>query len=103
MFAYGDVLPDEIDHIDRDPSNNRLSNLRAATRSQNARNKKIGRANTSGATGVTWHKRIGKWQAQIEMERKSIYLGVYSDLSDAVSARAEAARRYFGEWRGETP
>ena len=52
-----------IDHIDGNPHNNRLENLRACTASQNQGNRKISSNNTSGFKGVCFQKKIGKWQA----------------------------------------
>ena len=59
----------EIDHRDRNPSNNKWENLRKGTRKQQNENR--------GAKGFTWHKPQGKWHAQIMHERKRIHLGFY--------------------------
>ena len=52
LYIYGEWPPDQIDHIDGEPSNNRLDNLRLATNSENQQNRKIASNNTSGAKGV---------------------------------------------------
>lgn len=64
---YGEVvkLPLEIDHIDRDPSNNKIENLRKTTKAQNRWNKNI--------KGYGWHKRVGKWVVNISANNKKMY------------------------------
>jgi hypothetical protein len=87
-IVHGGISPAlEIDHEDGDGTNNRLSNLRLATRTTNGRNLKRSKSNTSGATGVSWHKRAGKWVAQGKMNDTMHYLGLFSSFDDAVAAR----------------
>jgi len=76
-----------IDHINRDPSDNRWTNLRDVTQSVNLLNKGIALA------GVTWYKQTGKWQATIKRQGKLRNIGYFEDWFDAVCARkaAEAA------------
>ena len=61
-------------------------------------NKEQQRNNTSGHTGITWHKKAQKWQAYIKINNKNKYLGLYDDIQDAIKAREEAEEKYFGEW-----
>lgn len=104
VYVNGDIPPSfEIDHIDRNRSNNRIENLRLATRQQNSRNKKVPKNNTSGVLGVVWNAGCNKWQAQIESNGKSVYLGLHASIEFAVEARVNAARSIFGKWAGETP
>jgi len=91
-------LGKEVDHEDRDGLNNRRSNLRIATRSQNGMNRKINKNNTSGYKGVYWHKQHQKWCAQIKINNKKIHLGYFDNKIDAVKARDEAAKKYHGEF-----
>lgn len=90
----------DIDHIHGKESrcDNRKSNLRMTTRSQNNMNKNIIKSNTSGATGVTWNKTNNKWIAQIFVNRKHLYLGSFTNFEDAVKARKQAEEKYFGEY-----
>lgn len=67
---------DHVDHIDGDPSNNRLANLRPATRHQNLRNQKPQTGTTSRFKGVYFHKRSGKWLAQVQSGDLKKYLGI---------------------------
>lgn len=75
-----------IDHIDNDKSNNRISNLRLATKSQNGCNKPKNKNNTSGFKGVSFHKGIGKYVAQIKVNNKGKSLGAYNTAEDAALA-----------------
>ena len=67
---------------------NRLSNLRLASRKQNCENVKMLSSNTSGFRGVTWHKGAGKWSAQIQHNRENRYLGLF----EAAALAAEFAQ-----------
>jgi hypothetical protein len=88
-----------IDHINRDGLDNRVCNLRFATFSQNNMNKGVPKNNTSGCTGVGWHKTEGKWRARIKINGKSIELGHFVQKKDAIKARKQAEMKYFGEFR----
>ena len=95
MYHGVDPLEKDIDHKDRDPLNNKISNLRLATRKENCANQKIRKNNTSGVTGVLWNKSKGKWEAWI----KKVYLGCFLNKEDAIKARKEAELKYHGEFR----
>lgn len=82
----------EIDHINGDPSDNRLSNLREASREQNGRNRKISKANTRGFKGVSWHKRDFKWEACIKFNGKTFHLGKFDTAEDAHAAYCDGAK-----------
>jgi len=86
-----------IDHANCDPNDNRLSNLRLATVSQNAANQRNHRASDL-PKGITWHKKTKKWQAQIKKDGKNYHLGLFTDPADAHEAYACAARELFGEF-----
>lgn len=88
-----------VDHKDRNTLNNRKNNLRIADKSKNNMNKCVLPNNTSGVTGVSYHKRLNKWEARIGYKNKSIYLGIYKNKEDAIKARQEAEIKYFGEFR----
>lgn len=89
---------DIIDHVDNDPLNNRRSNLRLASVSQNTMNQKRSVRNTSGYKGVTWNKRCGKWQASIKRDGKNYHLGLYSDPKEAHEAYKQKAIELHGEF-----
>ena len=88
-----------VDHIDRNPLNNKLDNLRWATVSENGMNKKTQRNNTSTCTGVRFKKDKQMWCTEIKLQGKSKFIGHYVNLDDAVNARKEAETKYFGEFQ----
>jgi len=88
-----------IDHRDGDVANNLRSNLRKCSKSQNCMNARVAKNNTSGVTGVGWHKLKSKWVASICVNWKSIRLGDFAHKADAIAARKAAEIKYFGEYR----
>lgn len=96
----------KVDHKKHNKRNeakydNRKSNLRIVTLSQNGQNRSLQSNNTSGVAGVTWSKSHNKWMSQIGINGKTLYLGVYSNKDDAIKARKDAELKYFGEYRYE--
>ena len=87
-----------VDHIKHIPFDNRKSELRVVTRSQNSFNKELVTNNTSGETGVSWSKFHKKWIAYIGVNYNTIHLGYFDSFSDAVNARKIAEEKYFGEY-----
>jgi hypothetical protein len=81
---------DEIDHENRNPSVNKIGNLREATRAENMQNTGRRTDNTSGAKGVHWDKRMGLWVARILDKRHSLWIGAYDKFEHAVAAREVA-------------
>jgi|APGre2960657404_1045060.scaffolds.fasta_scaffold72041_2 hypothetical protein len=75
-----------LDHIDGNPTNNRIDNLREATWSQNCHNQKILKRNKSGIKGVCWDKRAKSWKAYVSIDRKKHHLGYFKDISIAKRA-----------------
>jgi hypothetical protein len=98
LYMTGEWPSVEIDHKNGDPSDNRFSNLRAATRSQNAANVKRQRNNTSGVKGVFFCAAVRKWQAKICHGKRHIFLGNFASLDAARGAYADAATRLKGEY-----
>lgn len=96
---YTGELPPLVDHIDRNPRNNHIDNLRGATKKLNAINSGIPINNTSKVKGVSWNKNSGKWTAQIKNDGVKIHLGSYSSLSDAVVARKIAEEELWSDVR----
>ena len=91
-------LPGEVDHIDGDPANNQVENLRAATRSENQWNSKLRSDNTSGVKGVCWYPITQKWTAQIRFNGKRKRLGYYSTISEAAAAIRQAQLDFHGSF-----
>lgn len=109
LHRYLMDCPDDmvVDHIGGSETkhDNRKSNLRLATRQQNAMNLKKHVANTSGYTGVYYNKQTQKWVAQIGIgiyentgKKHCMYLGSYDNKEDAIIARKQAEDKYFGEF-----
>ncbi len=88
----------EADHIDGNGLNNKRANLRRSSRKQNARNRKVQQNNTSGFKGVSFHRGAQKWRAQIKVDGKDRYLGVFSTAEAAAEAYDDAAVLRYGEF-----
>jgi len=88
----------DIDHENLNKSDNKWSNLRAATRSQNGANTSLQRNNTSGYKGVHWFSPRNRWRAMITVERKQISLGLFKDPYVAHLVYVAAAQKYFGQF-----
>lgn len=86
----------QVDHINRDPLDNRKCNLRIVTQFENSLNKKLRVENISGMTGVTWEPRTKKWRVQITKDGRSNWIGRFADVSEAKAARLKAEIQYFG-------
>lgn len=95
---YGEHPNGYIDHINNNPKDNKISNLRIATQSQNMANARIRKNNTSGFKGVSWSKRSQKWYAYINTGNKMVALGLFVEFKDAVRAREKAEKEFFGEF-----
>ena len=87
-----------MDHIDRNPMNNRKYNLRPATYSENARNRTKPNNNTSGFIGVYWCKRSNKWCSQITHNGHRKHLGYFDCKENAIIARLNAEVKYYGDF-----
>ena len=102
MGLYGgDNKKVQIDHINRDPSDNRKANLRLVTNQENSFNHKLCCRNTSGTTGVYWSSKSHKWAAQIAYNGEVIPLGTYENKQDAIITRKKAEEKYFGNYKLE--
>jgi len=88
-----------VDHNNRNPLDNRKSNLRDATKVENNQNHKLRKDSTSGISGVNWDKKSNKWRVRINSStNQRIYLGLYSDFNEAVIARLNAEKKYYGDF-----
>lgn len=102
LYHHG-YLPKFLDHIDRNPSNNNISNLRDATMSQNGMNRKKvkshnGKPTTSKFKGVYWNKRREKWQVRIQINGKRKHFGYYDSKIEAAKTSDKALIKRDGEF-----
>lgn len=98
LYMTGEWPVKFIDHIDGNPSNNKWSNLRQATEHQNTMNRKIIKTNSSGVKGVCWNAKLGKWQAGIKYNYKSIHLGLFDDIDEAAKAVSDKRQELHGQF-----
>ena len=95
----GDCSPEfDIDHINGDVADNRIENLRPATRRQNVHNSRMQRRNSSGYKGVTWHIKAKKWCAGIKHNGKRKHLGLFDTAELAHEIYDLAAQLLHGEF-----
>lgn len=92
LLVNGVEPPEMLDHIDFDRTNNRIENLRPCTASENSTH----RVTDKHGRGVTFHSRAKKFQAQIRVNGRNHYLGLFEDMRDASLAYDRAAIEHFG-------
>jgi hypothetical protein len=101
IYMYGPTIGGaEIDHIDGNPANNAIANLRLATSRQQKQNKRAQSNNRSGLKGAYYHAchKGKKWRSQIKVGDVLIFLGYFHTAEEAHAAYGEAALDYFGEF-----
>jgi hypothetical protein len=98
LYVYGEWPDKEIDHVNGDKSDNRIANLRLATRTQNCCNVRRRRTNKSGTPGVSWFPQTQRWRARIVVDRREVSLGYFRSKQDAIAARTAAVKHYYGEF-----
>ena len=87
----------DVDHIDRDPLNNHVDNLRMATQSQNHRNSISRGGSSSKYKNVYWNKQSSKWRAKIKVNSRMKHIGCYINEEEAARASDSAARALLSE------
>lgn len=101
FVLFHGFVPDYVDHIDGNPTNNRIENLRSVTHAQNMQNQKLRRDNKSGQKGVCWNIRDKTWTVQIFKDSKQHCLGTFTDKDAAVAAYKAASKTLHGEFARE--
>jgi hypothetical protein len=99
MVTNQDPIDFEIDHFDANKSNNRISNLRLATRNENQHNRPKISTNKSGFKGVCWDNNHSKWRATISVNSVHIALGYFDNIHDAVLAYNTAADKLHNDFK----
>ena len=97
-LMYGEFPDGQLDHINGEPSDNRITNLRLATESQNKANRRRSKRNSTGFKGVSFRKRDHIYSAQIRKDKKTMWLGSYKSPEEAHRAYAKAAKEMHGEF-----
>jgi HNH endonuclease len=98
LVETGAMPKGELDHINGVRDDNRIVNLRSATKSQNIANSKVRKDNSSGFKGVQWDNEACLWRARISVNGRRIHLGRFNSLERAHVAYCRAAQRHFGEF-----
>lgn len=92
-WAHG-IEPLHIDHIDGDPGNNQLENLRSVSHSENLKNSRLRSDNKTGVCGVKFIEETGRFRAILRQNGRSIHIGCFGTLDEAATARLEASGKY---------
>lgn len=90
LYVHGKWPSDLLDHINRDRTDNRISNLRPSDKYLNRQNSKPASNNKTGVKGVTWNKTLGKWHARISLQGKRYHVGWFYSVDEAKRARLTA-------------
>jgi hypothetical protein len=94
LYVHGEWPSEQVDHINSVKTDNRICNLRLATRAQNMRNMGLRRSNTSGFKGAWKHGK--RWKSVIMVDRRRIHLGCFDTPEEAHAAYCDAAEKYHG-------
>jgi hypothetical protein len=98
LLHYGTWPINELDHINGDPSDNRIVNLREATKAQNGWNRGPMAKNKLGVKGISYVAKHKFYIAQMTVNSKKIYIGSFKSLDEAKAAYEKASKLYHGEF-----
>lgn len=99
IYVYGNITEKSIDHANETKEDNRIVNLRMATRQENGQNISSRQINnTSGFRGVSWNKSSKKWVSQIVIKRKKKHLGYFNTAEEASEVYLKAKRKFHTFW-----
>lgn len=90
---YGKPPKYNIDHINGDPSDNRIANMRDVTQQENCKNVALQKTNNLGVAGVYWVEQKSKWHVRIKVGEKFTSVGYFNSFEDAVLARKDAEKK----------
>lgn len=97
LYVHGSMPDEQIDHVNNNRSDNRISNLRLASRSQNMMNQYVRKDSISGVKGVGWDKKMQSWRARCQVGGKRVVIGWF----DSVEEAEESLRVYREKNHGE--
>jgi len=98
LVTYGSWPIFDVDHINGRQDDNRIENLREASRSENCANRHLESFGVSGFKGVFWNKKLGKWQVGLKKGKLRKHVGLFSDLNEAKAAYVREAEKFFGRF-----
>jgi len=98
LWVHGKFPDGNLDHINGNPSDNRIANLRECNQSQNCANSIIQRKGSSTRKGVSFDKAKKSFRAYITVGRKQIFLGRFLTAKEAIAVRKAAEPKYHGEF-----
>jgi len=98
LYISNNFPVDQVDHIDTDKQNNKISNLRYANNGQNKMNSNKYKNNTSGFKGVNYHKRVCKFISRIQHGKNRISLGCFDTAEEAYAAYCAASKKFHKEF-----
>jgi len=91
LLHYGSWPKGTIDHVNHNGLDNRVENLRDVDTIVNNKNASLRKNNTSGHVGISWDASDRKWTAQININKKRVYIGNFTTIEEAVQARRKAS------------
>ena len=98
FLFFNDYLPSQVDHIDGNPLNNRIENLRPANSYQNQANRKANKSNKSGYKNVNWDERSKSWEVKFMHQCRKMHFGYFKDIELAGLVAIEARNKYQKEY-----
>lgn len=99
LYVYGEFPALDIDHIDRNPLNNRIHNLRLATKTQNCYNREKPARGYNPVKGVQFEPRSGNWVSYGSHQKKRIHIGTFENIELAELVSSEFREKYHGEFK----
>jgi hypothetical protein len=98
LYVHGEWPSKDLDHINGIRSDNRITNLREATRNQNGHNRKLQKNNICGVKGVNYRESRNRWVTRVRFNNKVYHIGTFKTLEEAKSKREEKAKELHGEF-----
>lgn len=98
FLMFHGYMPKEVDHIDGNPSNNNIENLRPATRSEQLCNTGLRKTSKSGVKGVSWDSSRNKWTVVVTKNKQTVFRDRFYDLELAQLVAIEARNKYHGSF-----